>query len=241
MLVIGLDAAAQWKKFGYAIGSYKAHVITIESAGLLGDETGLVSKIGPYLQVSKSALIAIDAPLGWPKTLGSALANHYAGNALMSSPNHLFRRVTDNHIHTQVGKRPLDIGANKIARAAWRALDVLCHLRRIARRDIPVLVEPWDHSGLAAIEVYPAATLTAHGIRASNYKDNEGAGTRRSMAQKLESLVSGITAYAKEVDDIFDACVCLVAALDFFENKAMPATDIASARKEGWIWVRYKD
>jgi hypothetical protein len=159
----------------------------------------------------------------------------------MSSPNDLFRRVTDNQVYAQVGKRSLDVGADKIARAAWRALDVLCRLRRITGRDIPVLVEPWDHFGLAAIEVYPAATLKAHGIKAFNYKDSEGVGARRSMARKLESFATGITAYAEEVDDIFDACVCLVAALDFLENKAMPATDITSARKEGWIWVRHKD
>jgi len=239
MLVIGLDAAAQWKKFGYAIGHYADRRITIESAGILGDETGLAQKIGSHLLSSQNALVAIDAPLGWPKALGDALAHHHVGEPLALLPNELFRRMTDDYIYCLLGKRSLDVGADKIARAAWRALDVLSQLRRMVGYKIPVLVEPWGRTGWAAIEVYPAATLKAYGIKASGYKGDEGLEARRAIAKAIEPLVTGITPYAEEADDVFDACLCLVAALDFLENHAAPPEDIDLARKEGWIWVRH--
>lgn len=239
MLVIGLDAAAQWKKFGYSIGQFADGRVMIESAGLLGDAAGLAQKIGVPLRSCKDAIISIDAPLGWPKALGDALVRHHVGATLAPLPNELFRRVTDDYIHELIGKRPLDVGADKIARAAWRALDVLNQLRRIAGRDIPVLVDRWDHVGLAAIEVYPAATLMAHGLATSGYKDKDGIDDRRTIAKALEPLANGIASYVDETDDVFDACLCLVSALDFLRNEAAPPTDINAARKEGWIWTRY--
>jgi len=239
MLVIGLDAAAQWKKFGYAIGHYADRRISIESAGIIGDASGLERKIGSRLRSSNDALLAIDAPLGWPKALGQVLAQHSAGDPLEPMPNELFRRVTDDYVHALIRKRPLDVGADKIARAAWRALDVLNLLRHMVGNDIPVLVEPWGRSGVAAIEVYPAATLIVHKIKASGYKDREGLDARRAIAKELEPTVAGITPYAEEADDVFDACLCLLAGLDFLENDALPPVDLGSARKEGWIWVRH--
>jgi predicted RNase H-like nuclease len=238
MLVIGLDAAAQWKKFGYAIGHHTDGRISLESAGILGDAAGLAEKIGARLRASPDALIAIDAPLGWPKALGEALAQHQVGDPLALLPNELFRRVTDDHVHRLIGKRSLDVGADRIARAAWRALDVLGQLRHMVTREIPVLVEPWGRSGLGVIEVYPAATLKAHGIQASGYKDHAGLEARRAIARAVEPRVAGIASYAEAPDDVFDACLCLVAALDFLEGRAAPPEDIESARKEGWIWVR---
>jgi len=238
MLVIGLDAAAQWKKFGYSIGHFEDGRVAIESAGLLRDATGLAQEIGAPLRSHRDVLISIDAPLGWPKALGDALIGHHVGAALAPLPNELFRRVTDDYVHTLIGKRPLDVGADKIARAAWRALDVLDQLRRIVGRDIPVLVDRWDQAGVAAIEVYPAATLIAHGLTTSGYKDRDGIDDRRRIAEALEPMATGITLYVDQTDDVFDACLCLVSAVDFLRNEASPPADLNAARKEGWIWVR---
>ena len=37
--------------------------------------------------------------------------------------------------------------------------------------------------------------------------------------------------------DQLDAAVCVLAAADFLADRAVPPGDLATARKEGWIWV----
>jgi hypothetical protein len=57
-------------------------------------------------------LIAIDAPLGWPKPLAETLIKHRAGMPIETPANAMFRRNTDLFIQTRLGKRPLDVGAD---------------------------------------------------------------------------------------------------------------------------------
>jgi hypothetical protein len=57
-------------------------------------------------------LIAIDAPLGWPKPLAETLMNHRAGVAIETPANAMFRRATDVFIQQKLRKTPLDVGAD---------------------------------------------------------------------------------------------------------------------------------
>jgi hypothetical protein len=82
--------------------------------------------------------------------------------ALGKEPNELFRRATDDDIKLRLGKRPLDVGADRIARTAAAALKLLDRLRRETGRPIPLAWTPDEDPTWRAIEVYPVATRIAH-------------------------------------------------------------------------------
>ena len=245
MLVIGLDAASQWENFGFAIGRIGNGTVAIEQAGLIADRSRpevLASIIGPLLRTTDQALVAIDAPLGWPAPLGTSLAFHKAGEKLPSEKHESFCRETDRWVRKQIGKKPLDVGADKIALAAYTALEALSILRQLSGKPIPLAWNP-RFSGIAAIEVYPGATLKAAGLPDTGYTDtnkdqSERNGVRRDIAAGLQLRLTGLAPFISAQDDVFDACLCLAAALDFLEGRAMPPTDHANAEREGWIWVR---
>lgn len=243
MLVVGLDAASDWRSFGYALGRYAtAHPIVVVTAGILGDRHSphaIDEVLVPALMQEPKALITIDAPLGWPAALGESLMQHAAGAALDVPKDVLFRRCTDGVVRRNTGKIPLEVGAEKIARAAYSALAVLKLLREATGQSIPLA---WSHSitGIETIEVYPAATLMVRGILEPGYKRTESEIARWRIARKLGAEISGLAAFASEPDDIFDTCLCLLAGKDFLDGRAVPPTteQLPAARKEGWIWVR---
>jgi predicted nuclease with RNAse H fold len=240
MVVIGLDAASSLSKFGYAIGRYDAGCVQIEHAGLIESrdhENAIDAYIAPALRGADQALVAIDAPLGWPATLAAELRRHRAGEAFSTEKDALFQRQTDLFVHKCLGKKPLEIGADRIARAAHRALDVLQHLRRASGKSIP-LAWSTQLSGVAAIEIYPAGTLIARDLPHSGYKKKEQGDVRHAIANALAVELPDLKHYADGNADVFDACLCLVAAKDFVDGFAVPPDDLDSAYSEGWIWVR---
>lgn len=240
MLLIGLDAASDYSKFGYAIGHYTGGRIRIKQAGLIKTQDvpdALMSVIAPELRSASNALIAIDAPLGWPASLATELRSHQAGEAFASDKNAMFRRETDTHVKGLINKNPLEVGADKIARAAHSALSALQSLRDESRLPIPLA---WDKSfgGVAAIEVYPAGTLKTRGLPDSKYKKPEQLDVRMDIANHLASEIEGLEMYADGSADMFDACLCMVAAKDFLDGLAQPPIDLKLAQQEGWIWIR---
>ena len=84
-----------------------------------------VEIIGEWISNSGNFLLAMDAPLGWPQDFGTVLANHSAGMPLQEKPNQFFRRETDRFVQRTLGKVPLDVGADRIARTALSALQLL--------------------------------------------------------------------------------------------------------------------
>ena len=83
-------------------------------------------------------LIAIDAPLGWPKPLAETLINHLAGMPIETPANAMFRRKTHLFIQTRLGKRHLDVGADRIARTSYAGLAILGTLRAELGMPIPL-------------------------------------------------------------------------------------------------------
>lgn len=240
MVLIGLDAASSLSKFGYAIGRYDAGCLRIESAGLIesrAEANAIDAHIAPALREADKALIAIDAPLGWPATLAAELKIHRAGEAFSTEKDALFQRQTDLFTHKRLGKKPLEVGADRIARAAHRALDVLQHLRRASGKSIP-LAWSAQFSGVAAIEVYPAGTLIARDLPHSSYKKDEQADVRHAIANALSGDLPDLKRYADGNADVFDACLCLIAAKDFVDGVSVPSEDLDASYVEGWIWVR---
>ena len=171
--------------------------------------------------------------------MARALADHRAGDGLPSRAHEVFRRATDDFVYEKIRKRPLDVGADRIARTAHAALELLQKLRRQTGSPIPLAWYP-NVSGISAIEVYPAATLLAHGIQARAYKHARGGEDRLRVLDALaERLQFGPTLLnVTRTSDEVDAAVCLLAAQDFLGGDALIPTDQTLAEREGWIWVR---
>lgn len=237
-LIVGLDAATQPNKFGYALGRVSAGLLQVVRAGTLKDvrcSDALSTIIVPELEKASRALVAIDAPLGWPAPMGAALATHSAGDVIDVQRDNLFHRVTDDFIRSKTNKPPLEVGASFIARAAHAALDVLAVLREKTRLPIPLAWTP-DFQGVAVIEVYPYATLSAWDCALFNYKKDSS--VRRVIGERLLPRMLFEVSHALESPDAFDACLCLLAAQDFLEGNSWPPENYEKALKEGWIWKR---
>jgi predicted nuclease with RNAse H fold len=240
MLLIGLDAASRWTNFGYAIGRYESGVVTVEEAGLLEsreEADALASRVAPRLREADRGVIAIDAPLGWPRPFVNALKAHRAGEPLDDLKERLFRRETDRVVATVIGRTPLEVAADRIARAAHSALLALGRLRELTGNPMPLAWSP-DLAGIGVIEVYPAATLKARGLPHARYKDVGEPALREEIAVRLAIEIAGLDDYVAAQADVFDACLCLVAAKDFIEGRCLSPNDLDLARHEGWIWVR---
>lgn len=240
MTIVGVDCATVDAKVGLASGRLSNGSLEIHHASLCGREHQASSSIARWLsERSGPALLAIDAPLGWPVPLAGALIEHRAGEPLNTPANAMFRRATDVFIHDELGKTPLDIGADRIARTAYAALRLLGDLRAKLALPIPLAWGPGDVTEVAAIEVYPAATLLAHGLRSSGYKKREQVEQRREIVEGLRqklTMAEAVPDLAMSAD-LVDAGVCLLAGMDFLQGVAHCPRDPDLARREGWIWV----
>lgn len=240
--VIGIDAATQARNVGLARGVATAARVEIEEALTPSSNEEASETIAGWCR--GETLIAIDAPLGWPRGMGRALASHRAGDAIDAPAHAVFRRRTDDRVHEVFGKRPLDVGSNLIARTAHAALALLAGVRRRTGQPIPVAWAPSESERVRAIEVYPAATLRARGLSDRDYKGRGRAeGMRR--AGLLEALGGELACdrrsrdAAEETDHVLDAMLCVLAGRDFLADRAIrpDQEEEERARHEGWIWV----
>ncbi|MYL26521.1 MULTISPECIES: DUF429 domain-containing protein [Halomonadaceae] len=238
--IVGIDCASDPRNVGYAFGTFSENGTVVEGAALGSNDLLPAQAIADWLSNrSGPTLLAMDAPLGWPEPMAQSLVNHNAGDSLAGSANYLFRRETDRFIRERIGKQSLDVGADRIARTAHAALELLESLRHLLQRPITLAWQP-EVEGLRAIEVYPAATLVAHGIESTGYKAAKGQEARERVAHAVGSLIRiDVPIPAMESkSDALDAVICLLAAHDFLWGKVMGPEDQALATKEGWIWVK---
>jgi hypothetical protein len=194
------------------------------------------------------AVLALDAPLGWPAPLARALEAHRAGDRLGHTgdcDDYVYRR-TDEVVAEHVKKWPLDVGANYIARTAFAALELVAALRE-GGRVVPMLWRPGGApETTGVIEVYPAATLLARGLSVKAYKSekrDENEPARRVLLAALARETSIPDALHERMiasDHALDAVACLLAAKDFVDGVVVPPSeaDRELAEREGWIWFR---
>lgn len=236
--LVGFDCATDPRHVGLALGELASGVrlLEVRKASSRGD---IVDTIVGWLRKSGQAVFAIDAPLGWPAPLGAALAGHQAGAPVVPDAHSLFRRRTDVAIKQRLGKQPLDVGADRIARTAHAALEVL----NAVRERVPVTLgwQPGNVEAKQAIEAYPAATLTALGLRSTGYKTREAKSVRRELLASLpiESVPDEVVRAATDSDDVLDAVLCVLGAGDFATGNAVAPDDLELAKREGWIWTRH--
>lgn len=109
--------------------------------------------------------------------------------------------------------------------------------------ELPLAWTPGPVDGVSAIEVYPAATLATRGLPSTGYKGPDAAAARRSMLSPIADEIEIPRAARKRmvaVDHVFDAVVCVLAAVDFLRAPVIPVPvdERSRVRREGWIWVR---
>ncbi len=116
----------------------------------------------------------------------------------------------------------------------------MADVRKLTGHPIPLAWSPEIPDGPAAIEVYPAATLTAHGLRASGYKKPRDEEQRAKILQGLGDRVEirpDLRDLLRSNADALDAVVCVLAGSDFLRGRALSPPDLDEAKREGWIWV----
>ena len=237
--IIGIDCSTNLKKLGICRAVLRSNELIIEKV-----VTGIRDPI-PFIHswiTDATTLLAFDAPLGWPADLGKSLSAHMAGEAIDVDGNQLFRRATDRYVRANLGKQSLDVGADRIARTALWAVNFLNKLGHMTGRPISLAWAADFSESVAAIEVYPAATLLARGLALPGYKKIENLSTRIEI---LSGLASEMTIHCERAeitatDDALDSVICALAGYDFLENRCAGPEDLELARKESWIWFPEK-
>lgn len=252
ILLIGIDCAAQTSTLGLARAEFSVGQIVVTDVRSMKYTSDIDDIVADWINDhgTGSVLLALDAPLGWPITMGPVLSGHVAGEPTQPSEaflgadrvgdaaNLLFRRNTDRVVAEHI-KTPFDIGADKIARVAHATLCLLARLRealnRETKRKLCLSWYPGPVTGpvtdVGAIEVYPAATLQSHGLMVEKYKGTkqEHEQNRRKLMPRLKKKLTfggpagGSTAEAAtvETDHALDAVVCCLAAADFLTGNVI--------------------
>lgn len=241
MLIVGIDCSTDPRKIGLAAAERRADSLRITDLRIGGTATEVRDILSRWISDSSACLLALDSPLGWPASLGRSLAGHDAGGALPVEANELFRRETDRTVRKEIGKQSLDVGADRIARTALSTLRLIQDLRDTLNIEIPLAWSPDLVRCTAAIEVYPAATLIGHSLRASGYKDVKRQPERveivKELAPKMEIGAPHLQ-LAEGNADLLDALVCVLAGDDFLNGDCVNPKNPREATKEGWIWFR---
>lgn len=241
--IIGIDCAVDERKVGVAIGNCTDGICNLISLPGSVRNRSLVEAVCSWINPSTRVLFALDAPLGWPVALGTALLSHLAGGEIKTSPNLLFRRATDRFVKAHLNKQPLDVGADRIARTAKAALDLLNRVRNQTALLLPLVWNAAFTEPAGAIEVYPAGTLVSYGLPSSGYKEKNQTQIRKQILGGLESHMKFLVELenAENNADVLDAIVCVLSGADFLRDRSYIPEDCGEALKEGWIWVKRKE
>ena len=239
-MVIGVDCATDPKNVGIAVAHLREgrlHLEAVTTGAAAGDQALWIAS---RIEAADRALLALDAPLGWPKALGQALGPHRAGLSIAPPANKMFRRHTDEEIKRRVRKQPLDVGADRIARTAVAALTLLEQIRTATGKEIDLAWSPSFEEPISAIEVYPAATLKMLELPSGRYKNAKDTEVRREIMGGLADHIDGLGEAEEALADadILDAIICAVAGADFLQGIAVPPEVVQLVKREGWIWTR---
>lgn len=239
MNIIGLDAAVQDKDIGCVFGEYRRGRLLLMQKWERKEP--LEDFIFACIRDSPSAILAIDAPLGWPVSFRKVLNNHCAGRPLDVDPQSFFKRKTDLDVRQRFRKTPLEISADRIARTAFFTLQRLGKVEKQIDKKLELLWDVKSRNDHGLLEVYPAATLLANGLSIKGYK-KENITARKKLYEELGALYNfsnPLNLDLTEVEHDFDALVCCLACADFIEGKSR-APDVLDReiKEEGWIWIK---
>ena len=238
--ILGIDAAVDPRNTGFTVAGQRDASWRIQTL-----ETGkrgmpLADAIMERLAPENPILLAIDAPLGWPAPLARALADHSAGEPLTLDPRTGFARETDRFVREKTGLKPLDVGADRIARTAAAALTLIEELRTRTGQPLPLLSSHKETETGGLIEVYPAATLKQHGLPHRGYKKPHATRERTVITDGISGKVNlGRCRQACiDSDHCLDAMLCVVTAIDFLNGDCVSSQNQQVLNREGWIWFK---
>lgn len=225
MRLIGLDWSTEELKRGIAAVDLDEGGLNLVHLDGCSNRRSALDAIVGLLNTDCPVLIAIDAPLGWPLALSAALIEHQAGEPLGMTPAEMFSRSTDRFVEATIGKRPLEVGANFIARSAHSAVKFLGDLRQRAQIAVPLVwsIGELEPRRVGVIEVYPAATAKATG--ATDPHSPLGLPPATAVCRN---------------EHVGDALWCVLTAIHFVRSECHPPSEPDVARREGWIWFPKK-
>lgn len=273
--LVGIDAAvdprnnallrATYRDGGNEHTASRLPVITCEILLRPQTEEELISTLVDWCSdVVYTTVLCVDAPLGWPAPLSAALRRHRAGDPLPGEANRLFRRTTDGDVRKRVGKVPLDVGADRIARAALSTLNRIDQIGRevsaptivpITRDELPLeSCHKEDPPPLFVLETYPAGWCASETIDTRGYRPSRAIERRLKLLSEVRRAAAGSyvvdfadasieTELARRADDL-DAFLCVLAGADALSGKAPDpmeldgGCDLEVFRTEGWIWCK---
>lgn len=239
VVIIGIDCATQLQNVGVAVARRSKEEPAILALDHLfrGADVPITKSLAEHVASEHIAgrervLVALDAPLGWPDAMRTELAAHSAGRPLATGRQRTFSRVTDRFVHREAGHKPLDVGADRIAKTAHWALNFLEQLREAVREEIPLAWVPGEVRGVMAIEVYPAAERVV--------RDLHKADAEKTLTD-LNRSVANLQAHKDvlcESDHLLDAVLCVLAGAAFLNETSVPipSEHVSVSRGEGWIW-----
>ncbi|WP_321992608.1 DUF429 domain-containing protein [Marispirochaeta aestuarii] len=243
VLLIGIDCAVDPSNTGLCLAQYRKGeaLRVLEACSGFKDSPAEIAARWIAANPGLPVLLGMDAPLGWPVSLSEALRTHRAGDVLPSAANELFRRYTDVFTARAIGKRPMDVGADRIARTAHAALRLLDEIRRLSSLSFSPGWDPRAAARSAVLETYPAAWLKVSGLPDRSYKKKEQLDQRKFILAELEKelFMEVPREPFLEDADILDALVCTLVCRDYREGRVIrpPAEKESLVRREGWIWL----
>ena len=93
--LLGIDCATVPKKTGLALGEQRGESIHILRCTTGSSRTPPAMIVIEWLKDYDDVIIALDAPLGWPKALGLSLSEHKSGMSIkMDQTNRLAAQLT---------------------------------------------------------------------------------------------------------------------------------------------------
>lgn len=237
--VLGIDFAAQPKNTWAAEGcvTENGHLRITEIENGITDEDVVAKTNAGY------AVIAIDAPFGWPWGFSEFISQRFDGHSPRQVNREDFRfRETDRFIHDQFGKWPLSVSTDRLGIVAHRLVSITT---KMVHCTIPPFHRPGPDPTL--IEVYPAATLIALGLRERGYKKDPE--IRREIVKDLARFGIEIRGEMADQcvlgDDALDAVICALTGHLYARGETMGPEHLKSPRagvvsNEGWIYVPAK-
>lgn len=257
--VIGVDCATETKKVGVAVATVSGETFRVEELfpGEPPTSETVAHFVAPRVECARKAgtpvLLALDAPLGWPQAMHRELAVHSAGRPLAAARQRMFSRYTDRFVYRRTGKKPLDIGANLIAKTAHWALELLEQVREATGEEIPMAWTQGPVRDVVAIEVYPALALRALAKNpeekkrlGAGYKKSgkEGDRARQQIWDRLKFVpVTLPRDQAPGTDHEIDAVLCVQIANEFLRGRCEKPPEACPedmVRREGWIWFSHE-
>lgn len=97
MNLIGIDSATKQSNIGLALASFQDGKATLRDAKVGSETKSALAIVKDWLAEGQLALLALDAPLGWPIELGRNLHAQKAGEWIHVDRDRLFSRYTDRN------------------------------------------------------------------------------------------------------------------------------------------------